>query len=160
LGIEQQHPGTIMIQGNLNKLALFSLFLACLGGCASPLTMQGLSSGVPVVFNSTGDGEGDSAWFARYDDVLRATLKAGEKLSLKLQNKTIGVDQSALNFTDDMESKLEISIERRTDTVTWVRFNVGLFGSTSIGRLMARQIVSEVAEAGSFLGDWHPIEDE
>jgi len=139
--------------------ALFCLFLTCLGGCAAPLAIQGLSSGAPVAFNSTGRGEGDSAWYARYDDVVQATLDAGQKLSFKLEKKTIGMDRSALNYIDDKGSKLKISIERRTETVTWARFNVGLFGSTSIGRLMARQIVIEMAEADKFLRDWHPAED-
>ena len=139
--------------------ALFCLFLTCLCGCAAPLAMQGLSSGVPVAFNSTGSGEGDSAWFARYDDVVQATLDAGQKLSFKLEKKTIGIDQSALNYIDDKGSKLEILIERRTETVTWARFDVGWFGSTSIGRLMARQIVVEMAEADKFLRDWHPAEE-
>ena len=54
---------------------------------------------------------------------------------------------------------MEILIERRTETVTWAQFNVGRFGgSVSIGRLMARQIIVEVAEAKYFLRDWHPEE--
>ena len=121
--------------------------------------MQGLSSGSPVAFNVTGRGKGDSAWFARYDDVVQATLRAGEKLSFQLENKNIGKDRSDFNFVDDKGAKLEILIERRTETLTWARFNVGLFGSTSIGRLMARQIIVEVAEAKDFLRDWHPEED-
>ena len=122
--------------------------------------MQGLSSGAPVAFNATGSGKGDSAWFARYDDVVQATLRAGEKLSFKLEKKNRGKDRSTFNFTDDKGTKLEILIVRRTETLTWARFNVGLFGSESIGRLMARQIIVEVAEAKDFLRDWHPTEDD
>jgi hypothetical protein len=149
-----------MIKKNTVIPALFCLFLTCLCGCAAPLAMQGLSSGVPVAFDSTGRGKGDSAWFARYDDVVQATLDAGQKLSFKLEKKMIGMDQSALNYIDDKGSKLEILIERRTETVTWVGFNVGLFGSKSIGRLMARQIVIEMVEADKFLRDWHPAEGD
>ena len=149
-----------MIKKNMVIPALFCLFLTCLYGCAAPLAMQGLSSGVPVAFDSTGRGKGDSAWFARYDDVVQATLDAGQKLSFKLEKKMIGMDQSALKYIDDKGSKLEILIERRTETVTWVGFNVGLFGSKSIGRLMARQIVIEMVEADKFLRDWHPAEGD
>ncbi len=85
---------------------------------------------------------------------------AGQKLSLTLEKKIIGVDKSTFNYIDDRGSRLEILIERRTETVTWARFNVGLFGSTSMGRLMARQIVIEVAEADKFLRDWHPAEEQ
>ncbi|MBW2251744.1 MAG: DUF3568 family protein [Deltaproteobacteria bacterium] len=147
-----------MIKKNMAIPALFCLFLTFLCGCAAPLAMHGVSSGVPVAFNSTGIGEGDSAWFARYDDVVQATLDAGEKLSFKLEKKMIGIDQSDFYFIDEKGKKLKILIERRTETVTWARFDVGLFGSASIGRLMARQIVIEMAEADKFLRDWHPAE--
>jgi hypothetical protein len=145
---------------NMVLPALFCLLLTSLCGCTAPLALQGMSSGVPVAFNSTGGGKGDSAWFARYDDVVQATLDAGQKLSFKLEKKTIGIDQSALNYIDEKGWKLEILIERRTETVTLAQFNVGLYGSKSIGRLMARQIVIEMAEAGKFLRDWHPAEDD
>ena len=68
--------------------ALFLLLLMSLCGCTAGLAMQGLSSGAPVAFNATGSGKGDSAWYARYDDVVQATLRAGEKLSFKLEKKT------------------------------------------------------------------------
>jgi hypothetical protein len=55
---------------------------------------------------------------------------------------------------------LQILIERRTETVTYARLNVGWFGSRSMGRLMARQIVYEMIEAKAFLRSWHPQEIE
>ena len=149
-----------MIKNKMIIPALFCLLLTYLYGCTAPLALQGLSSAAPVAFNSTGKGKGDSAWFAHYDDVVQATLDAGQKLSFKLEKKTTGMDQSVFNYTDEKGWKLEILIERRTETVTLARFNVGLYGSTSIGRLMARQIVIEMAEAGKFLRDWHPAEDD
>ena len=149
-----------MIKKNIAIPALFCLFLTCLCGCAAPIAVQGLGSGVPVAFNSTGSGQGDSAWFARYEDVVQATLQAGEKLSFKLEKKMIEKDQSEFYYVDEKGKKLEILIERRTETVTWASFNVGLFGSVSIGRLMARQIVIEMAEADKFLREWHPAEED
>jgi hypothetical protein len=148
-----------MIKKMVVTPALFFLLLMSLCGCTAGLAMQGLSSGSPVAFNATGRGKGDSAWFARYDDVVQATLRAGEKLSFKLEKKNIGKDQSDFKFVDAKGKKLEMLIERRTESLTWARFNVGLLGSTSIGRLMARQIIVEVAEAKDFLRDWHPEED-
>jgi hypothetical protein len=138
---------------------LIFLLLMSLYGCTAGLAMPGLSSGSPVAFNATGRGKGDSAWFARYDDIVQATLRAGEKLSFQLKKKNIGKDQSEFKFVDAKGKKIEMLIERRTETLTWARFNVGLLGSTSIGRLMARQIIVEVAEAKDFLRDWHPEED-
>jgi hypothetical protein len=148
-----------MIKKMVVTPALFFLLFMSLCGCTAGLAMQGLSSGSPVAFNATGRGKGDSAWFARYDDVVQATLRAGEKLSFKLEKKNIGKDQSDFKFVDAKGKKLEMLIERRTESLTWARFNVGLLGSTSIGRLMARQIIVEVAGAKDFLRDWHPEED-
>jgi hypothetical protein len=54
---------------------------------------------------------------------------------------------------------LNVLIERRTETLTYALFDVGLFGSKSLGRLMARQIVFEMAEAGAFLRNRHPAAD-
>jgi hypothetical protein len=137
---------------------LFCLCLTGLGGCTAPIIFQGVSSGAPVAFNSTGRGQGDSAWLARYDDVVQATLSAGQSLSLKLEKREIGTDRSVFHYQDEKESKLEIMIERRTETVTYARLNVGWFGSKSMGRLMARQIVFEMIEANKFLREYHPEE--
>ena len=149
-----------MIKKIMVAPALFLLLLMILSGCTAGLAMQGLSSGAPVAFNATGSGQGDSAWYALYDDVVQATLRAGEKLSFQLTEKNIGTDRSEFNFVDNKGKKLKILIERRTETLTWVRFNVGLFGSVSIGRLMARQIIVEVAEANEFLRDYNPTESD
>jgi hypothetical protein len=138
--------------------ALFCLLLVYLYGCTAPLVVQGLSSAAPVAFHTTGKGKGNSAWLAHYDDVVQATLEAGKTLSFKLEEKTIGKDQSAFNYSDDMGSELDILIERRTNTVTLVQFNVGMHGPISIGRLMARQIITEMEKAGKFLGDWQSEE--
>jgi len=138
--------------------ALLCLFLAGLSGCTAPLVFQGVGSGAPVAFNSTGRGRGDSTWLARYDDVVQATMHAGQALSLKLEEKKIGPDQSIFHFIDDKGNKLQILIERRTETMTNARLNVGWFGSSSMGRLMARQIVYEMIEANAFLRNWHPEE--
>lgn len=134
------------------------LLLTGLCGCAGPLAVQGLGSAAPVAFNSTGMGEGDSAWLAHYHDVVQATVRAGEVLSLKLEKEEIGKDQAVFQYMDNKEKKLDIWIERRTETMTYARFNVGMFGSKSMGQLMVRQIILELNEEGKFLRDWHPVE--
>ncbi|CAB1074384.1 hypothetical protein D1AOALGA4SA_2203 [Olavius algarvensis Delta 1 endosymbiont] len=76
-----------MIKNMIVLPALFCLFLVGLSGCTAPLVFQGVSSGAPVAFNSTGRGKGESTWLARYDDVVQATMRAGETLSLNLEKK-------------------------------------------------------------------------
>ena len=53
---------------------------------------------------------------------------------------------------------MEVLIERRTETMTYARFDVGLFGSKSMGQLMVRQIIFEMTLADKFIRDWHPAE--
>ena len=120
--------------------------------------MQGLSSGVPVAFSSTGRGKGDSAWFARYDDVVQATLHAAQVLALEVEKKEIGDDRSVFQFIDGTGKTLDARIERRTETVTYAHFSVGLFGSRTVGQLLVRQIIFELNKEGKFLRDMVPVE--
>jgi len=145
-----------MIEKSVVWLAVFCLFSTGLCGCTAPLALQGLSSATPIAFNATGRGEGDSSWFARYEDVIQATLRAGKALSLKLDKKEIGKDQTVFQYFDGKGNELHVFIERRTETVTYARFSVGLFGSKTMGQLMVRQIIFEMTEAGAFLREWEP----
>ena len=147
-----------MIEKSVVLRAVFCLLLTGLCGCAAPLALQGLGSATPVAFNATGMGEGDSAWLARYDDVVQATLRAGEVLSLNLEKREIGEDQTVFQYMDGKGKKMDILIERRTETMTYARFSVGLFGSKSMGQLMVRQIIFEMNAEGKFIRDWHPVE--
>ena len=142
---------------NVLLAAVFCLLLTVLYGCTAPLALQGLGGAAPAAFSSTGSGSGDSAWLAGYDDVVEATLHAGQVLSFKVEKKEIGEDQTVFQFIDGIGKKLDVLIERRTETLT-SRFSVGLFGSKTIGQLMVRQIIFELNKADKFLRDWHPVE--
>ena len=85
--------------------------------------------------------------------------RAGQALSLKLDNQRIEKDKTVHYYIDGKGKKLNVLIERRTETLTYALFDVGLFGSKSLGQLMARQIVFEMAEAGAFLRNRHPAAD-
>ena len=148
-----------MIEKSVILSILLCLFIVGLGGCTAPLAVQGLSSTSPVAFSYIERGKGDSFWLAHYDDVVQATIRAGQALSLTLDNNQIIKDKTVFHFVDGKEKEMEILIGRRTETMTYARFDVGLFGSKSMRRLMARQIVFEMAEASAFLRNWHPEED-
>ena len=141
-------------------LTTLGLVFIILCGCMAPLAMQGLSSTSPVAFSRIGQGKGDSFWLARYDDVVQATQRAGQALSLKLEIKDIDHDKTLFHYIDGTGEKLDVLIERRTDSMTYARFDVGWFGSRSMGRLMVRQIVFEITEADAFLDNWQPAESE
>ena len=141
------------------RLIALSIVLTCNVGCLSPLaisTMGTAGSNAPVAFNNSGGGKGESFWIAQYDDVIDAVLQAGEVLSLELKEKTIEKDQAFFRFHDDKAERIDLFIERRTDSMTSILFDVGRSGSVAFGRLMARQIIDELNESGSFLEDWTP----
>ena len=141
------------------RLIALSIVLTCNVGCLSPLaigTMGTAGSSAPVAFNNSGGGKGESFWIAQYDDVIDAVLQAGEVLSLELKEKTIEKDQAFFRFHDDKAERIDLFIERRTDSMTSILFDVGRSGSVAFGRLMARQIIEELNESGSFLEDWTP----
>ena len=143
----------------LFKLILFASFLPCMTGCLPPLAIQSIGaagSGAPVAFNHLGGGKGESYWIARYDDVTRATMETAKTLSLKVKEKKIEKSHSTLRFSDDTARTIDVFIERRTDTMTSIVFDVGWFGSVAFGRLFANQIIFELFESGAFLEDWTP----
>ena len=133
------------------------IILICNVGCLSPLainTVGSAGSAAPVSSNNLGGGRGESFWIAQYRDVIKAVLQAGENLSLELSEERIEQDQAFFRFRDAKAERVDLFIERRTDTITYILFDVGWFGSMAFGRLMFRQIISELDEAGDFLYDW------
>jgi hypothetical protein len=133
------------------------IILICNVGCLSPLainTVGSAGSAAPVASNNLGGGQGESFWIAQYRDVIKAVLQAGENLSLELSEERIEQDQAFFRFRDAKAERIDLVIERRTDTMTYILFDVGWFGSVAFGRLMFHQIISELDEAGDFLEHW------
>jgi hypothetical protein len=133
------------------------IFLICNAGCLSPLAINAVGSAgsaAPVASNNLGGGRGETFWIAQYNDVIEAVLQAGEVLSLELREKKIEQDHASFRFQDTKSERIDLLIERRTDTMTYILFDVGWFGSVAFGRLMFSQIISELDKAGDFLEDW------
>jgi hypothetical protein len=144
----------------LSTLITLFIVLVCNVGCLSSMALNSMgaaASGAPVSSGNSGGGQGESFWIAGYDDVIAASLRAGEALSLELINKRLEKDQAFFRFNDAKKEKIDLFIERRSDTVTSIKFDVGWFGSVALGRLMAGQIIIELNETESFLEDWTPI---
>lgn len=135
------------------------IILVCTVGCIAaiaPNAMSVAASGAPVAGNHLGGGKAESFWVARYGDVIAATLQAGEALSLEVKEKKVGEAQAFFRFSSNKES-VDLLIKSRSDTVTYIKFDVGWFGSVAFGRLVGRQIIDELSESGAFLEDWRDI---
>ena len=147
------------IRVTIIKLVAMFIFLICNVGCLSPVAMSTIGaagSGTPVAFNHMGGGKGESFWIARYDDVTAAALRAAEALSLEVREKKIENDRTFFRFSDAKDKKIDLVIDRRTDTLTSILFDVGWFGSVAFGRLLANQIIFELNDSDAFLEDWKP----
>ena len=130
------------------------IILICNAGCLPPLainTAGTAGSATPVASNNLGGGRGETFWMAEYRDVIKAVLQAGENLSLEITEERIEQDRAFFRFQDAKGDRIDLVIERRTDTMTYILFNVGWFGSVAFGRLMFSQIISELDEAGDFI---------
>jgi hypothetical protein len=138
-------------------LVALLLSVICNVGCLSPVamgTMETTGNETPVVLNHIGQGQGEGFFIAKYDDVTAATLRAAEALSLEVKENKVEKDQAIFRFYDVKKDGIDILIVRRSDTMTSIKFDVGWFGSMAFGRLMLRQIISELHRSESFLQDW------
>ena len=133
--------------------------LVCNVGCLSPIaltTMGTAGSDAPAVFGHLHAGQGETFCIAKYDDVVAASTRAGEVLSLDAKQKKVEQDQTFFRFYDATRERIDLFIVRRSETLTSIKFDVGWFGSVALGRLMTRQIISELSKSKSFLEHWTP----
>jgi hypothetical protein len=86
---------------------------------------------------------------AQYEDVIEASRRAAENLSLALKEEKIEENRASYSYLDDKNQSIDFLIERRTDTITYIRVDVGIFGPQGLGLLMLNQILNELAEQGT-----------
>jgi hypothetical protein len=91
---------------------------------------------------------------ARYEDVVEATRRAGEAISLKLRKEATETDQTTLYYNAGKNEEVKVLIERRTDTLTYIQIDVGLFGSKGLALVMINQIIHEIASSDDYLQGW------
>jgi hypothetical protein len=83
---------------------------------------------------------------AQYKDVIEASRLAAENLALELKEEKIEENRASFRYLDDKDQRIDLLIERRTDTVTSIKIDVGIFGPPGLGLLTLNQILNELAE--------------
>ena len=83
---------------------------------------------------------------AQYEDVIEASRLAAENLSLDLKEEKIEENRASHRYVDDKDQKMDLLIERRTDTITYIKVNDDTFGPQGLGLLMLNQILHELPE--------------
>ena len=90
------------------------MIVVCNAGCLSSIgasTLGTAGGNAPVAFSRSGVGKGESYWLAQYDDVVEATVRAGEVLSLTVAEKKIEEDQAFFRFSDDKAKRINLFIQ-------------------------------------------------
>ena len=126
-------------------LVLLALFTS--GGCAAiPLATLGTIGGITASAVTTGrdvykQGKLDTAEMATYDQVVHATLAAADDLDLTKKQVSLWDDGHAdVTCVDQHGAKVEVKLQRRTRTMSWIRIDVGAFGSEVAARLFLTRL--------------------
>ena len=134
---------------NAVMLAALCILLASTYGCTACI----VSSAAPAGASATEAGVTRSEMgrvtrfeIAQYEDVIEASRLAAENLALDLKEEKIEDNRASFRYLDDKDQKIDLLIERRTDTVTYIRVAVGIFGPQGLGLLTLNQILHELAE--------------
>jgi hypothetical protein len=151
----------LIISNKVLSRAAIWLLLTTGWGCAACLTPVCLGPSA-TVGSSAGEagisryesGRVKSYELAHYQDVVEATRRAGEALSLKLQKEATNAEQSIFYYIDDKNQKVKVTIEPRTDTLTHIEIDVGLFGPKGLALVVINQIVTEITREGKYLEEW------
>lgn len=152
---------TLNIFNRLLSLAAIWLVLtvgygctACVSPCLlGPSVSIGSSAGQAGVSRYE-TGRIKSFELARYENVVEATRRAGEAISLELREEVTDTDQTTLYYIAGKNEKVKVLIERQTDTLTYIQIDVGLFGSKGLALLMINQIIHEISMSGDYLQEW------
>ena len=135
------------------SLALIVFFIVT-NGCTSTLIVGGMSSASSGATSVSGSGtKVESYQIADYKTVISATLQAAETLALNVKKENIDIDRSLFRFSDNNDRAVDVIIEQRTETMTYIKVNSGWFGPLGMGRLLMRQILVELGASGDSLED-------
>ncbi len=126
------------------KLSLRLRLVACVLGLLS----LGLTSGCVVVAAGAA-GAGAVAWVRgeldatlgnSFDDVSRATSRALEQLQLAKISETKSALDAQFIARTGQDKRIQIRLDRTTDTLTRVRVRVGTFGDETLSRAILDKI--------------------
>jgi hypothetical protein len=133
------------------SLALI-VFSIVINGCTTPLIVGGMSTASSGATSVSGSGtKVESYQIADYKTVISATLQAAETLALNVKKESIDIDQASFRFSDNNDRTVDVTIEQRTETMTYIQVDSGWFGPLGMGRLLMRQILAELEASGDSL---------
>ncbi len=132
------------------------IILLCItSGCTAGTLITGASNAPSGVSYASGPGNKVISYqVVRFEDAVKATIRAAEALSLENQREDIKEDRAELQYADEQNQAVDIIIERRSATITTIEVYAGSFGPRGLTRLVLLQIIEELDQAGAHLEDW------
>ncbi|MCG6944123.1 MAG: DUF3568 domain-containing protein [Deltaproteobacteria bacterium] len=143
---------TITALRNALTLAVLCILLASTYGCSACVLGSAVTVGAGAAEAGVTRFElGKVTRFeiARYEDVIEASRLTAEDLSLDLKEETIETNRASFRYHDDKNQKIDLLIERRTETITYIEVDVGIFGPKGLGLLVLNQILVELTGHGA-----------
>ena len=136
--------------------ACIGIIILCLAaGCTTGTLITGASSAPSGVSHASGPGSKVISYqMVRFEDAVKATMRAAEALSLETRREDIKEDRVELRYADKRNQAVDIILERRSATITTIQVNAGFFGPKGLTRLVLLQIIEELDQAGAHLEDW------
>ena len=132
-------------------LIVFSLVAS---GCTSSLIIGGVSSASSGATSVSGTGtKVESYQIKDFKIVISATLQAAKTLALNVKKETIDIDRASFQFSDNNDRTVDVILEQRTATMTYIEVDSGWFGPVGMGHLLMRQILVELGASGHSLED-------
>ena len=133
-------------------VATLCFFLTFITGCTTATLISGMGATPSGVSSTSGSGSTVRSYqIVRFEDAVKASLKAAETLALENTKKDIQENRAELRYIDEKQQIIDIFVERRTATITFLQVNAGFFGPGGMTRLVLLQILDEIDEAGDFL---------
>jgi hypothetical protein len=91
-----------------------------------------------------------SVQMAPFEDVVQAAYRAAHSMSLGMEKEVLYPHRAFIRFEDDLGKTAGVRIQRRTEILTFIRIDVGAFGSGPFARLFLRRMTHELAKMGVY----------
>ena len=132
-------------------LTLIGLVLIC-NGCTTSLLVSSATAAPSGATHMSGSGGTIESYQAvTFEDTITATRAAAEILSLEVKQEQVDADRVSFQYADNGDRRVNIVIEQRTATLTYLKVTTGMFGDHGLGRILTRQILLEISDAGDLL---------
>ncbi len=137
--------------------------VAAVGASCTGLEPAAISAGASAAQSGATfftQGRFTAVELASFTDALDAVHAAATDMSLDLIEDTIEDGRARIVYRDERNQSIVVVIQRRTESVTRVRADVGTFGENGLASLLLRQMSAKLREMEAHGGTAGAVEPE